>query len=280
MKRLSCLLLGILGCLLLLHSAAPADSDRAFLSKTIKAKLREPSDIFNAKYGRRSITLMRLATSDCELRLALWTLMGEPVQTYEFRMPRLRELIFEADDGYANRVTVSSVGDSEENDISFHGGSSVYVTQDVLDKIQYVGFSFSINTHQLSPLPEKYRSDNNSWTRASSFDAYIHLSNPGVLKSPGKSGWDTPGSPKWDEFLSKYRYPLEEGETTLAKRHYMEEQQAKEAFRRIRWRYHNKKDVFVNNWFDIHHLRVNPGRILDLIRQHSPEAYTVIMERE
>ena len=159
MKRLSVQLSGILGSLLLFHTAAQADEDKAFLGNTIKAKLREPSDIFNAKYGRRSITLMRLATSDCEVRLALWTLMGEPVQTYEFRMPRLRELIFEADDGFANRVTVSSVGDSDEDDISFHGGSTVYVSQNVLDKIQYVGFSFSIDTHHLSPLPEKYRSE-------------------------------------------------------------------------------------------------------------------------
>ena len=281
MKRLSRLLLGILSCFVLLYSTAHAESDRAFLSKTIRAKLTEPSEIFNAKYGRRSITLKRLATSECEMRLALWTLMGEPVQTYEFRMPRLRELIFEADDDYTNRVTISSIGESKENDIAYHGGSTVYVSLDVLDKIEYVDFSFSIETYSLYSLPEEYRSEGNRWWSVSGFQAYIHLTNPGVLTAPGKWGWDTPGSPQWDEFLSKYEHPLEEGKTRLPKEHYMEGQKAKEAFRRMRWKYHNNEEkVFVKNWFHIHHLRVNPSRILDLIRQHSPDAYAEIMERE
>ena len=280
-KCLCGLLTAILGCLPLLHSSAHADSDRAFLSKTVRAKLTEPSDIHNAKDGRRGITLKRLATSECEMRLALWTLMDEPVQTYEFRMPRLRELIFEADDGYANRVTVSSIGDPNEDYIAYHGGSTVYVSLDVLDKIKYVDFSFSIETYNLSPLPEKHRSAGNNWSSRTAFTAYIHLKNPGVLKSPGDWGWDTPGSPKWSEFLSKYRYHLDGGKARLAKDDYMDEQQAKEALRRMRWRYHkNKEGVFVKNWFEIHHLRVNPSRILDLIRQHSPEAYTEIMEKE
>ncbi len=236
MKRLSRLLLGILSCFVLLYSAAHAESDRAFLSKTIRAKLTEPSEIFSAKYGRRRITLKPRATSGCSMRLALWTLMGEPVQTYEARMPRLRELIFEADDDYTNRVTISSIGESKENYISYHSGSKVYVSQDVLDKIEYVDFSFSVKTHGFSSLPEEYRSQGNLWSSASRFHAYIHLINPGVLSSPGKWGWDTPGSPQWDEFLSKYEYPLEEGKTRLPKEHYMEGQKAKEAFRRMRWR--------------------------------------------
>ncbi len=281
MKCLAGLLTAILSCLLLLHSTARGESDRDFLSKTVRAKLTEPSDILEGKYGRRSVTLKRLATSDCEMRLALWTLMGEPVQTYEFRMPRLSELIFEADDGFANRITISSVGDSKENDISFHGGSTVYVSQDVLDKIQYVNFSFSIETYGLFPLPEKHRSEGNPWSFASHFKAYIHLNNPGVLEAPGEWGWDTPGSPDWSEFLSKYKYPLEEGETRLEKGSYMEEQKAREALRRMRWRYHNNKDdVFVNNWFEIYHLRVNPRLILDQIHKHAPEGYAMIIERD
>ena len=132
----------IASCLWLSHPTAHAESDKAFLTKTIKERLEETAEIIFARYGRRTITLKRLPTSHYEMRLALWTLMGEPVQLYEFRMPRLGSLIFGADDGYANRVEIVSVGDRNENDISFSGGSKVYVSQDVLDKIEYVGFSF------------------------------------------------------------------------------------------------------------------------------------------
>ena len=56
----------------------------------------------------------------------------------------------------------------------------------------------------------------------------------------------------------------------------MDAKHAKETFHRMLWRYHNKKDLFIKNWFDIYHLRVNP----DLIYKHSPEAYAKIMEKE
>ena len=264
------------------HPAAHAESDREFLKKTIKENLEDPSEIIFAKYGGRTITLTRLATSQYEMRLALWTLMGEPVQHYECRMPRLSSLIFRADDGYANRVEIVSIGDRDENDISFSGGSKVYVSQDVLDKIDYVDFSFSIKTYDLFSLPDEFYTKDDEGRYIGPFQAYIHLKNPGVLSSPGKWGWDTPGSPNWEKFLSKYEYPLEEGKYELPEGHYMDEKHAKEAFRRMLWRYHNKEklDLFVKNWFEIHHLRVNPSGILDLIRKHSPEAYAEIMEKE
>ena len=285
MKRLSRLLLGILSCFVLLYSTAHAESDRAFLSKTIRAKLTEPSEIFNAKYGRRSITLKRLATSECEMRLALWTLMGEPVQTYEFRMPQLREMVFEADDDYTYSVTIgSNLDDSKENEIIYSGYNTVFVSQDVLDEIEYVDFSFSLQISDLKPLPGEFYSVDEYQYYSGAYDwhlgPYIHMNNPGALESAGQWGWDTPGSPQWDEFLSKYEYPLEEGKTRLPKEHYMEGQKAKEAFRRMRWRYHNERKLFVNNWFDIHHLRVNPSRILNQIHKHAPEAYAEIMERD
>ena len=270
----------IASCLWLSHPEAHAESDRAFLNKTIKENLEDPSEIIFAKYGGRTITLTRLATSQYEMRLALWTLMGAPVELYECRMPRLGSLIFGADDGYANRVEIVSVSERNETDISFYGDSKVYVSQDVLDKIDYVDFSFSIATHQLSPLPDEFYSEDDESRYIGVFDAYIHLNNPGVLSSPGKWGWDTPGSPEWGKFLSKYQFPLDEGKYKLPEGHYMDEKHAKEAFRRMRWLYHNEKDIFVKNWFDIHHLRVNPDRILDLIRKHSPEAYAKIMKKE
>ncbi len=271
----------IASCLWLSHPAAHAESDRAFLKKTIKENLEgaSSSEIIFARYGRRTITLKPLATSQYEMRLALWTLMGEPVELYECLMPHLGSLIFGANDGYANRVEIVSVGDKNETDISFYGDSKVYVSQDVLDKIDYVDFSFSIVTYDLFELPDEFYSKDNSM-RFGTFKAYIHLKNPGVLASPGKWGWDTPGSPEWEKFLSKYQFPLDEGKYKLPEDHYMDEKQAKEAFRRMRWRYHKKQDLFVKNWFDIHHLRVNPDRILDLIRKHSPEAYAEIMEKE
>lgn len=273
----------IASCLCVSQPEAYAESDREFLSKTIKEHLEDPSEIELAKYGRRTITLKRLQISRYEMRLALWTLVGEPVQLYEFRMPRLRSLIFEADDGYANRVEIVSVGDRNENDISFYGDKG-YVSQDVLDKIEYLDFSFSIRTHDLYPLPDEFYSEDDESRYIGNFKAYIHLKNPGVLSSPSKWGWDTPGSPKWEKFLSKYEYPLDEGKYELSEDDYMDEKQAKEAFRRMRYLYHNKKELdlelFINNWFDIHHLQVSPGRILDLIHKHSPEAYARIMEKE
>lgn len=271
----------IANCLWLSQPEAHAELDRSFLNKTIKEHLEDPSKIIFAKSGRRTITLERLATSQYEMRLALWTLVGEPVQLYECRMPHLRSLIFGADDGYANRVEIVSVGDRNENDISF-SGDKVYVSQSVLDKIDYVDFSFSIETYDLFPLPDEFYSKDDESRYIGTFKAYIHLNNPGVLSSPGKWGWDTPGSPDWGEFLSKYEYPLDEGKYELPEDHYMDEKQAKEAFRRMLWRYDKKAELglFVKNWFDIHHLRVNPGRILDLIRKHSPEAYAKIMKKE
>lgn len=269
----------IASCLWLSQPEVHAESDRSFLNKTIKETLEDPTEIIFARYGRRTITLKRLATSQYEMRLALWTLMGEPVHLYECRMPRLRSLIFGADDGYANRVEIVSVGDRNENDISFSGGK-VYVSQDVLDKIDYVDFSFSIETYDLFPLPDEFYSKDDERRHIGIFKAYIHLKNPGVLSSPGKWGWDMPGSPEWGKFLSKYEYPLDEGKYELPEDHYMDAKQAKEAFRRMRWHYHKEEDLFVKNWFDIHYMRVNPGSILALIHKHSPEAYAKIMEKE
>ena len=113
---------------------------------------------------------------------------------------------------------------------------------------------------------------------------YIHMNNPGILSSPGKWGWDTPGSPQWNEFLSDSHHSLKEGETRLPKRYYLDEQEAKEAFRRMLWAYHKDRDIFHlrhdTGHFQIYHLRVNPDRILNQIFKHSPEAYAKIMERE
>ena len=167
-----------------------------------------------------------------------------------------------------------------ETEISFFDDDDIVsVSQDVLDKIKYVDFSFSLETYDLSPLPEEFYSEDSSMSTGL-LDAYIHLNNPGILSSPGKWGWDTPGSPDWGKFLSKYKYPLKEGEYELPEDHYMDAKHAQEAFRRLLWRYHNKEELFVKNWFDIHHMRVNPSGILDLIRKHSPEAYAEIMEKE
>ena len=272
----------IASCLWLSHPEAHAEPDRSFLSKTIKQNLEGEgsTEIVFAKSGRRTIMLERLATDRYEMRLGLWILMGEPVQLYECRMPRLWRLIFEADGGYANRVEIVGIGDRMETEISFFDDDNIVsVSQDVLDKIKYVGFSFSLETYDLYPLPEEFYSEDSSMSTGL-LDAYIHLNNPGILSSPGKWGWDTPGSPDWGKFLSKYKYPLEEGKSKLPEDHYMGEEDAKEVFRRLLWRYHNKEDLFVKNWFDIHHMRVDPSGILDLIRKHSPEAYAEIMEKE
>ena len=165
MKRLSRLLLGILSCFVLLYSTAHAESDRAFLSKTIRAKLTEPSEIFNAKYGRRSITLKRLATSECEMRLALWTLMGEPVQTYEFRMPRLREIDLSRQT-MITRIALQSVATSvnqRRTTSPIHGG----ITQSTSAWMCWIKSSTWISafrlrhTVTLNSLPEEYRSE---WT--------------------------------------------------------------------------------------------------------------------
>ena len=111
--------------------------------------------------------------------------------------------------------------------------------------------------------------------------AYIHKRNPGVLDAPGKWGYDTPGSPSWEKFLSKYDIPLAEGKYELPDGHYMDKKTAREAFRRMLYQHHVKKiELFVNNHFDIYHLHVNPGRILDLIQQHNHVAYDQIMEKE
>ena len=75
-------LVGIASCLWLSPPEARAESDREFLNKTIKETLEDPSKIHSAKYGRRTITLERLATSRYEMRLALWTL-GTPVHRNE-----------------------------------------------------------------------------------------------------------------------------------------------------------------------------------------------------
>lgn len=44
--------------------------------------------------------------------------------------------------------------------------------------------------------------------------------------------------------------------------------------------YNDGQSTRQKNGFDIYYLRVNPGRILDHIRKHSPEAYAKIMEKE
>ena len=289
MKRLSRLLLGMLSCFVLLYSTAHAESDRAFLSKTIRDTLTNLSRYHVAKSGRRTITLKTLEYSRAEMRLALWTLMGEPVQTYEFRMPQLREMVFEADDDYTYSVTIgSNLDDSKENEIIYSGYNTVFVSQDVLDEIEYVDFSFSLQISDLKPLPGEFYSVDEYQYYSGAYDwhlgPYIHMNNPGALESAGQWGWDTPGSPQWDEFLSNDYYPLEKGKTRLPKRYYLEEQKAKEAFRRMLWAYQKDRDIFHlrpdTGHFTIHHLRVNPSRILNQIHKHAPEAYARIMERD
>ena len=44
--------------------------------------------------------------------------------------------------------------------------------------------------------------------------------------------------------------------------------------------YNDGQSTRQKNWFDIHHLQVNLGRILDHIRKHSPEAYARIIKKE
>lgn len=258
----------------------------------IKATLFEGKgggDLYEAKYGRRSMWVETRPTEDFEMRLALWPLVGEPVEHYEFRMPRLDSLTFRADAGYANIIEISSVGDGQgPNYISHYGDGVVIVlvSQDVLDKIEYVDFSFSIETHRLDELPDEFYSgygyvDDRRRDISHSNHVYIHSRNPGVLARPGKWGWDVPGSPAWGNFLSPFGIPLGEDEYGLPEDRRMEKDTAREAFRRMLWHFHAlKEELFVNNSFDIQNLRVNASRILNFIYEHRPETYAKIMERE
>ena len=257
----------------------------------IKATLVEglvEGNSHEAKYGRRSMSVTSWGTEGFEMRLTLGTLLDEPVEQYEFRMPRLRNLTFGADAGYANLVNVIVVdGGHDQNYISDSYGDgliNVYVSQDVLDRIEYVDFTFSIETHSLNKLPDRfYSGDNNARSDSISVGnkVYIHARNPGVLARPGKWGWDVPGSPDWGNFLSPFAHPLRGDEYSLPEDRRMEGDAAREAFRRMLWRYHVlKEDLFILNWFDIQNLRVNASRILDFIYEHRPEIYAKIMERE
>ena len=61
----------------------------------------------------------------------------------------------------------------------------------------------------------------------------------------------------------------------------MPAEDAREAFRRMLHRHHvEKRDLFVNNWFDVRNLRVSATGILHAIYERRPEVYAVITERE
>ena len=170
MKRFYLVLAVIASCLWHLVGLAQAQPDKAFLGKPIKVTLKNTDMSFETKYGQRSVTGYRVATDKYELRLSLWTLMGEPVEHYVFRMPRVNSLIFEADGGYKKTVTIRSADESKgQNYISESGSnivaSHILVSQDVLDKIKYVDLSFSIETIGLYPLSDAFYSGKDAASR-------------------------------------------------------------------------------------------------------------------
>ena len=305
MKRFCVVLVVIASCLWHLAGPTEAQPDKAFLSKPIKVTLKNTDMSFETKYGQRTVTGYRVATDKYELRLSLWTLMGEPVEHYVFRMPRVNSLIFQADGGYKKIVTIRSAGESKgPNYISESGGditiSRIMVSQDVLDKIKYLDLSFSIETIGLYPLSDAFYSEKDTASRdffSHNFgytEAYINrLRNPGILGAPGKWGHDVPGSPSWSEFLSHKPFRLINKK--LPKDDYMDEKMAREAFRRMLWIHHVKKrrgsfgeyvderDLFYidySNSFEIHHLNVNVNPVLDFIRENRPDIYDRIMETD
>ncbi|WP_027858597.1 hypothetical protein [Marinobacterium jannaschii] len=276
-------------CLLLQAGSQTYAKERPTLpTGPIKLKLEEPAEMLRATYGKRGVWVTRTANSRFQARGAIWPLMGEPVTVFEFRSPHIRELTFEADAGYANRVTIHSLGDHHDDDyISSGFGEGVidiYVSQKVLDRIEFSGFNFSIGTHSLSPLPDEFYSERNredSYAISAGNNAYFHSPNPGILARPGQWGWDVPGSPDWGNFLSPFEHPLREGQYELPEDRRMDRRTAREAFRRMLWRHHVlKQDLIVNNWFDIQHLRINASRLLAFIYKKDPALYARINQRE
>lgn len=304
MKRFCVVLATVASCLWHLAGPTQAQPDKAFLGKPIKVTLKNTDMSFETKYGQRTVTGYRVATDKYELRLSVWTLMGEPVEHYVFRMPRVNSLIFEADGGYKKTVTIQSADESKgQNYISESGSnivaSHILVSQDVLDKIKYVDLSFSVETIGLYPLSDAFYSGKDAASRdfflqgtfsRNYTEAYINrLRNPGILGAPGKWGHDVPGSPSWSEFLSDK--PFRIIDKKLPKDDYMDEKMAREAFRRMLWIHHvkkrsgwlgeyiDKRDLFYSNSFEIHHLNVNVNPVLDFIRKKRPDIYDRIMEK-
>ena len=161
---------------------------------------------YDAKYGRRSVRIeSRLNNIGFEARFELWTLMGEPIEIYEFRAPKITNMFLHGDAGYRNSVAIYTVGDSEgKGYIDAHFQESwpnvtIHVSEDVLDLVRYHDFTFSITVLPLG-----------SGTHYGYL--YIHRRNPGVIDRPGQWGWDVPGSPDWDNFLSRVDAPLDERE--------------------------------------------------------------------
>ena len=278
-----------------------SEEDKAFLSKPIKVTLKNTDESFETKDGQRTVTGYRVATDLYELRLSLWTLMGEPAALYLFRMPRMSKLVLHADGGYKKSVEIRSIGENKGQEYMELDGDVVRVSQDVLDKIQYYDLAFSIETIDLYPLPNEFYEKGRSFIEdifsyvTGYPKAYInHLRNPGVLSSPGKWGQDVPGSPSWSEFLS--RKSFRQVDNKLPEADYMDEKQAREAFRRMLYAHHVKKrenlfgktaqedralfvkEVNTNNEFKIHHLNFSVNSILHFIRKHDRAAYDHIME--
>ena len=272
---------------LALAAANPVPAQEARLpAAPIAAHLVDPQDLHAATYAGRSMWVEHLATDSFEMRVSLWLLLGEPVQRYEVRTPRLQRLVFEADAGYANRVEIHRTGGGEDQ-ISANFGAGVvdvYVSQDVLDRIAIYGFTFSIGTYGLDPLPDEFYAgagDPRRWAISAGNRVHVHSLNTGVLARPGSWGWDLPGSPGWGEFLSPFDIPLAAGEYEVPEDRRMPAEDAREAFRRMLYRHHvQQQDLFVNGWFEVQNLRVSATDLLSFLHEQRRDVYARIMERE
>lgn len=168
----------------------------------ITVQLEQGSNLYRAKYGSRSVWVQLLVTDSFEMRATLGMLLGEPLQKYEVRTPRLGSLTFEADAGYANHVTIGSIGDNYgETHVSASWGDGAYevnVSQDVLDRIGYDDFTFSLETHTLDELPDQFYTGVGDPRRVATGQVGVHIHSPitGVLpERPGAWGWDVPAVP-------------------------------------------------------------------------------------
>jgi len=268
---------------------AMAQNRPSLPSGPIKLNLTNIKVLIDGKYGRREIQIELWPGSDFKLRGEIWTLLGEPVMRIELKSPQLHKFTLASDAGYDNLVNIISLGEKPQSEISDPYGSgiiggviNIYVSQDVMDLVEFVDLSYSFRIYNLSPLPDDFYSEKNPKYTYDSKDmvVYFHERNPGVIGRAGKWGWDVAGSPDWGNFLSPYEDPLSEGQYELPEDRRLPKREAKEAFKRMLWCYHNEdcRDLFGS--FDIQNLRVNASGLLAYIYKHKPETYRAIIRRE
>lgn len=261
--------------------ALAADQPKAKLPMDpIIAQLTYEPEFHAASWGDRPVTLKRKNTTPYKMRLYLGSLLGELVETYEFNLARQSEVTLETNSRYANRVTITAL-DKGAPYVSEVLNNTVYVSPEILDSLEFMDFTFSTYTYGMRELPpEYYGKKPHPYTISVGDAVHIHRRNPGVLLSPGKWGWDVPGSPDWRDAFSYVNIPMGPNDYGPPRARSMAPPAAKEGYLRMLYRQNvEKASVFVLNRFTMQNITVDLSRVMSAIYRLNPQTYDFIMER-